>query len=244
MRSETKELLYFLLWSANQLYRPTWCNLDRTFERWAWSDGLPRRLATLSQQKLIERHPDLSRVVRLTQVGWQTALGGRDPAARWKRRWDGAWRLVLFDVPVRHGGLRQQLRRTLRRLHFGYLQRSVWISPDPVAAIAIQLRHDRVESESFLIVEGRPAAGESDAEIVAGAWDFSHINRLYERYLSLTRKAPPAGYPFLAWSRRENTAWKTALASDPLLPAALLPAGYLGREALERRRDLVAQHPR
>jgi hypothetical protein len=61
-------------------------------------------------------------------------LGGRDPEAQWARPWDGQWRLVLFDVPTGQNAQRERLRRYLRDKGFGYLQNSVWISPDPLTA--------------------------------------------------------------------------------------------------------------
>ncbi|HYD83142.1 MAG TPA: hypothetical protein VEA63_03800, partial [Opitutus sp.] len=83
MKPQTEEFLYFLLWTADSVMRPTWRNVSDSFESWAWRNGLGRRLADLEARKILERHPepDLSRVVRLTQRGKDLALGGRDPVA-------------------------------------------------------------------------------------------------------------------------------------------------------------------
>ena len=43
--------------------------------------------------------------------------------------------------------------------------------------------------ESLILLEARPCAGESDAEIVAGAWDFERINR-YARHLKVLAERP------------------------------------------------------
>lgn len=241
MRPQTEELLYFLLWTTDQFMRPSWRNLNDSFENWAWRNGLGRRLAELARQELIERHPDadLTRIVRLTQRGRLQALGGRDPEQHWGLPWDGLWRMVLFDIPVSRGELRRQLLRLLHRSHFGCLQRSVWISPHPSADVRSALGRGAVQADAFLIMEGRPAAGESDVEIVDGAWDFGRINRRYERYLEMTESPPSAGSRFLAWARREKLLWHAALELDPLLPDRLLPPSYLGREAFRRRQKLL-----
>jgi hypothetical protein len=55
-----------------------------------------------------------------------------DPEERWARPWDGQWRLVLFDVPTGQNSQRERLRRYLREKGFGYVQNSVWITPDPL----------------------------------------------------------------------------------------------------------------
>ena len=46
-----------------------------------------------------------------------------------KRRWDGRWRVLIFDVPEYRRGVREQIRRTLREVGFVRLQDSVWIYP-------------------------------------------------------------------------------------------------------------------
>jgi phenylacetic acid degradation operon negative regulatory protein len=245
MRPQTEELLYFLLWSAEQFMRPSWRNLNDSFESWAWRNGLDRRLAELARQKLIERHPeaDLTRIVRLTQRGRLHALGGRDPEERWSLPWDGNWRLVLFDIPVVRGALRRQLLRLLHRSHFGCLQRSVWVSPHPTADVRSALGRSLVQADAFVIMEGRPAAGESDSDIVDGAWDFDLINRRYAQYLEMTRRPPATAASFVIWARRENQLWHSALELDPLLPERLLPRSYLGREAYQRRQKLFRLPP-
>lgn len=43
-------------------------------------------------------------------------------------RWDGKWRIVIFDIPETNKRIRQALRETLRVLEFRPLQKSVWIS--------------------------------------------------------------------------------------------------------------------
>jgi len=46
-------------------------------------------------------------------------------------RWDGKWRLVIFDVPEEHKKAREALRRKLKELNFARLQDSIWVTPFP-----------------------------------------------------------------------------------------------------------------
>jgi hypothetical protein len=48
----------------------------------------------------------------------------------------------------------------------------------------------RIDVESLLLLEARSCAGESDGEIVAGAWDFGRINQRYARHLKLLKARP------------------------------------------------------
>ena len=62
---------------------------------------------------------------------------------------------------------------------------SVWITLDPLNEERKILGGGRIDVESLLLLAGRPCAGESDAQIVAGAWDFDAINRRYTTYLKV-----------------------------------------------------------
>lgn len=45
------------------------------------------------------------------------------------KRWDGLWRIVIFDIKEKQRIKREALRGLLKRLEFYPLQRSVWVSP-------------------------------------------------------------------------------------------------------------------
>lgn len=49
------------------------------------------------------------------------------------QKWDGKWRLISFDVPVREEAKRQQLRNFLKEFNFFQLHKSVWVSPYKLA---------------------------------------------------------------------------------------------------------------
>jgi phenylacetic acid degradation operon negative regulatory protein len=136
------------------------------------------------------------------------------------------------------------LRRRLRDLRFGWLQNSVWLSPDPVSQLVRQLTQKDVSVESLLFIEGRPAGGESDAELVAGAWDFSGLAKLHAAHLKLLRLRPTSARwtkaaEWSAWIDAEHRAWRTLERRDPFLPVALLPAEYAGRAVWQARMEAL-----
>ncbi|OHE89023.1 MAG: hypothetical protein A3G75_07645 [Verrucomicrobia bacterium RIFCSPLOWO2_12_FULL_64_8] len=247
MKPATEEFLYFLVWTAELLLRPSWRALDNSFETWAYRQGLSRRLRELERLKLIESRvrKGEERIYRLTTIGRRVALAGVDPTQRWARHWDGHWRLVFFDVPETKNHERVRLRRALRALGFGYLQNSVWLSPDPLENVRSQLAGLKTDVESLTLFEGRPCGGESDRDLVAGAWDFETIDGCYVLWERVADAVPtlvagqidPAA--LRAWATRERIAWRSIVAHDPFLPIALLPAGYRGRHAWERRAHLL-----
>jgi phenylacetic acid degradation operon negative regulatory protein len=244
MQPKTEEFLNLLLWSAEALVRPTFRNLTESYESWAYRNGLMRQVATLEKRRILERgNSSLNdRLYRLTAAGRLHVLGGRDPEERWGRDWDGQWRMVLFDVPAKQNAQRERLRRYLRAKSFGYLQNSVWITPDPLKEERQIVGGGRINVESLLLLEARPCAGESDTEIVAGAWDFEHINRRYAKYLKVLEEHPVAALrseraakALLGWATIERETWLDAVTNDPLLPARLLPSSYLGERAWRGR---------
>jgi DNA-binding transcriptional regulator PaaX len=100
--------------------------------------------------------------------------------------------------------------------------------------------------ESLILLEARPSAGETDTEIVAGAWDFERINHFYTRHLEILRERPRttlqsdgAAKALLRWAATERGAWLDAVQYDPLLPERILPSDYLGRQAWRRRAEVL-----
>ena len=193
VQPKTEELLHFLLWTAERRVQPVFRRLDgHSFEGWAYQSGLQRQAMLLVQQGFLERGPGPSclRDFRLTEAGRQHALGGRDPEARWSRVWDGQWRMVLFDLPASQNTRRTRLHRRFRAQGFGCLQNSVWVTPDPLDQERQHLERDPINVESLVFLEARPCAGESDAQIVAGAWDLPRINHAYDHYLDILHRRP------------------------------------------------------
>ena len=83
---------------------------------------------------------------------------------------------------------------------------------------------------------------------MAGAWDFERINNRYTHHLQVLKQRPtgPLGSEAAAsalqrWAAVEHEAWFDAVTKDLLLPEQLLPAGYLGKRAWQRRKEVLQQ---
>ncbi len=248
MQAKTEELLYYLLWFSDKLMSPTFRNLTDSFEMWAYRNGLLQRLRRLEAQQLVERMrgPATKRIYRLSRKGRLHALGGRDPLASWDTSWDGGWRFVVFDIPEADSAARVALRRALRGESFGMLQKSVWITPRPLPPTIIKLCGEGDDLGAITTLEGEPIAGESDGDIVSHAWNFKDIDRRYRSLIRVLGKFPERrtrgdAARLRSWAAREREAWMAAVSNDPLLPSALLPRGYLGKKAWEKRKRVFAQ---
>jgi len=95
---------------------------------------LRRTLKRLQDQRVIEiQEKNGQNVIVLTSRGKQKilkysmeTLGIEKP-----KRWDGKWRLVLYDIPVKDKSLGDVMRQTLRTLGFYAIQDSAYIYPYP-----------------------------------------------------------------------------------------------------------------
>ncbi len=243
MNAKTELFLYNVLWTADSMLRPSYRRLSNSFESWAYQNGFLRRVKDLEQKNYLESKEEpggLDRVYRLTQRGIARALGGRNPEEQWQRSWDGKWRFILFDLPESQRSLRSHLRHTLRKAHFGCLQKSVWLSPDPIDSLRQEFKRLNVDAATLTLIEGLPCGGETKIDLVTSAWPFNNINSLYKQHrqhlakLSLP-KSSDAPVRLKQWMEMERLLWSKCTAKDPLLPETLLPPSYEGQTAWAQR---------
>lgn len=247
MHPKTELFLYHLQWTAEQILFPTWRNLNETFEGWAHRGGFLRQVQRLEAAGFLERHPEKNghRLYRLTERGRLAALGGRDPLSAWESAWDGRWRFVSYDVSVTHNATRRSLRRHLTGAGFGCLQGSLWISPRPLPNAIRELCRKEKENDlhTLVAIEGIPLGGVDDRSLVLSAWNFSKITKLWKMELDVLANYPKAGTAaeILKWAAVEQRIWQRVIQVDPLLPSALLPPNYPGKETWKKRCKILIQ---
>lgn len=163
--------------------------------------------------------------------------------------WDGRWRQVVYSLPEKKRRLRNDLRKRLAWLGFGRLAPGTWISPHDRQAEVGDMLDDLRAREYALSFSGLRLAGGDDREIVERCWDLKGLNQQYARFLA--RWEPENERCSRALARGQAIApaecfaqrfWITHAYSpfprrDPNLPAALLPAGWLGDRAAALFRD-------
>jgi len=70
--------------------------------------------------------------ILLTPKGKQRVLRTKfllENSSNFKKRKDGKWLMVIFDIPEKKRRLREEFRKFLYSLGFQKLQKSVWVSP-------------------------------------------------------------------------------------------------------------------
>ncbi len=235
------EVLTVVCYALDPLYRPG-RHLRAGGSPWMHEHGLGRRLSTLRRSGLVERRKDASGwVYSLTESGRRFLSGKHTPEVRWKRPWDGHWRQIIFDLPSRQRTLRAELLRWLKANHFGYLQDSLWVTPDPVDLSLPALAKMGARADMAVFLESRVIGTSSDAAIVNASWNFRAIfaaHAVYHDFVTTTlsnqRQAffPSNVIPLL---RKERTLWQQIIEIDPLLPRTLWPNAYPGEATLVQR---------
>src|SRR3989338_8711457 len=89
---------------------------------------------------------DGKKYLRLTDAGRKALAFKQSKVAlkNQKKKWDGRWRMVIFDIPERRRRVRIRLRAFMSEIGFVRLQDSVWVYPydceDYVALLKAELK--------------------------------------------------------------------------------------------------------
>lgn len=95
-------------------------------------EQLQKEIRNLYRSRLvsIKQHSDGSHTLTLTDKGKVRALTYRFADMEIKKeKWDGQWRMVIFDIPEKQRNARDALRSKLKELGFHELQKSVFVFP-------------------------------------------------------------------------------------------------------------------
>ena len=77
-----------------------------------------------------ESSQDSELIFRLTQKGKEKVMKYKlDELSLLKRKWDGKWRLVIYDIPKGKKNQAEAFRRLLKKLQMLQLQKSVYLTP-------------------------------------------------------------------------------------------------------------------
>jgi phenylacetic acid degradation operon negative regulatory protein len=163
--------------------------------------------------------------------------------------WDGQWTVVTLGSSQGKREQRGRQRREMEWLGFGRLTTGTWISPNPVARVALNHLHLQGISKGVEAFTARHIGASSRPEIVARCWDIASIGRQYEQFIATwepvfkacraraERRDPLPDRECFAdktWLVHE---YRKFLFVDPGLPAELLPREWAGAPAWQLFRD-------
>lgn len=209
-----------------------------------WPDYKPKSvaqsIARMAQVAEIEREIDQKGevVVKITTKGLRLLNEAVPLRSLQKRKWDGIWRLVIFDIEEKRRRLRDQVREKLRGLGFGMWQRSVWLSPHPLMQEMNEYLRAKKLFPACVCLRGRRADFGDDKALASQVFKLEKLNQEYERVGDLIEE--------LIWlvedkkikerEARKKFAqiwdlYREVLLKDPYLPFELLPRVWWARRA-------------
>lgn len=107
------------------------------------------------------------------------------PLLKWQeKKWDGWWRIVIFDITAKRNWIRDKLRRKLLELGFGRWQESVYTSPHDVAEDMKEFLQSEHLEEQVSILETREL-WPNNQEKIERMWK---LNKLNKKYLTIVEK--------------------------------------------------------
>ena len=175
--------------------------------------------------------------LKLTSLGKEKILNKIPFFKLRKKRWDGKWLMVVFDIPEKHSSTRRALREKLRELGFGMLQRSVWISPYNFSSLFQEFLENIGLSEKVLVVGPTKIGVKDEKALASKVFKLKKVDKEYKKLFEKWENKGEKGRRDLI--REIKTDYLEILASDPLLPESLLPKDWLGKRAAELIKRLV-----
>lgn len=134
---------------------------DFTYHHYRYKWGIPeleqrelsQALKRLRERGLIlEDKADVDKIIiKMTDLG-KTALGVES-----EEKWDGKWRIVIFDIPEQKRIIRNLFRRRLKDWGFKRWQQSVWVTKRNVTEKLRLLIDDLKIADWIAVIESEDA---------------------------------------------------------------------------------------
>lgn len=149
---------------------------------------------------------------------------------KYQKKWDGLWRLVIYDIPEKQKNKRDILRDYLKYLGFGKIQGSSWASPYDFSAEIHTFCNEQKILEHICIYEGKVFTGKDIDKFVQGAWRLEELNNEYQAFIELcnvslervaTEKITPKDCCELYF--KVYSSYVAAIQKDPFLPNDFTP---------------------
>jgi phenylacetic acid degradation operon negative regulatory protein len=168
-----------------------------------------------------------------------------------RKKWDGKWRLVVYNIPETMRDARDKLRYKLQSLGFANLSASFWISPYDLHSDLFRYMKERDVSDYVETFTAEYTGERDHKELTAAIWNVAELTkqygifvRKYEKLFSSYERSVESGKPMDfadCFARRFcMTAEYVALRlEDPMLPSELLPENWVGIRAEGTYDDLL-----
>lgn len=204
--------------------------------------------------------------LRITTAGKKTIQRDFPMLQLQNRKWDGKWRIVTFDVEEINKKARNRLRKKLKELGFGMLQKSVFISPHDLLKDFSEFAESSGIKNYLYLLETYDLTVGDKCEFANKVWKLDELNEKYQNIIERINKIKNSYMiriddrlrksdsqkekdnedleinKLLAKNIKETknikAEWLKTVVNDPFLPKVFLPKPWYGGEAEKLVRGL------
>jgi len=222
------------------------------FKRHNFTRVMGRSLRTGEIERVVKNE---NVYLRLTSYGEKAIIRDFPIISLQKRKWDGKWRMVVFDIAEVSRQTRDLLRLKLKELGLGMLQKSVWVTPYDIILDFREFVEEKSLGDSVYLMEVSHLLAGDARQLVEKTWKLGKLNKDYQNLLEKIRKLKDMYIVLndrikqcqakMTEEEREETVkrfkrkiearkknlrkqYLEFLLSDPCLPKELLPKDWAG----------------
>lgn len=206
--------------------------------------------------KLIEKiEKDGEIYIRITTEGKKTIQRDFPMLLLQNRKWDRKWRIAMFDVEEINKKVRDGLRRKLKELGFGMLQKSVFISPHDIIKDFSEFAENAGIKDYLYLLETQKLFIGDEREFANRIWGLEDLNEKYKGVIDEIDKIENSHMISINDRVKKSDGqkeekmrnvmacirakWLKIIINDPFLPKIFLPRPWYGDKAEKLVRGLA-----
>lgn len=157
-----------------------------------------------------------------------------------EKKWDGWWRIVIFDIEEKNKYLRDRVRKKLLELGFGKWQESVYINPHQITEELNEYFQEKDLYPRCICLEARKTGVEDNQAVAQEVFGLEILSAKYRKLLEevnstaeLAKKQNIKNSEILNKLQSFSERFENLLLVDPYLPKELFP-DYKDREKVQK----------
>jgi len=170
---------------------------------------------------------------RITGAGRRKLISLYPVLEKSGEKWDGFWRIVVFDIPEKRRRSRDILRRQLKMLGFGRLQNSTYISPHDFGKKFLDFLQAKGLLSGVLLMEAKQKYLGDPGQVANKVWKLEELGKRYQAVIDRlgTRFGIKDKQRREEFLKKVYQGYLKVLMDDPFLPKELLPKSWTGDKA-------------
>lgn len=162
--------------------------------------------------------------------------------------WNGAWSIVLLDIPPRDkpADCVEQFTQSIEQLGYGRLNKGQWVSPYNFSGDVIELADKYFLKKEIFIFQGNLQNKKSE-NVASQVWPVQELASKYKKYAHKMKKSASKlnaalnSGQVLTFLYLYGSELFEIIQDDPQLPMELLPVDWLGPEVAYTFKEIRKQ---